>query len=86
MYRDEIAAYVPQNEQEEADKRMMLTYIDLFPQTILTRDNEIAHFTSSGFIVNADCSKVLMAHHNLYRVWAWSAGPSACPPVKAHPR
>ena len=74
MYRDEIAAYVPQNEQEEADKRMMLTYIDLFPQTILTRDNEIAHFTSSGFIVNADCSKVLMAHHNLYRVWAWTGG------------
>ena len=65
MYRDEIAAYVPQNEQEEADQRMMLTYIDLFPQTILTRDNEIAHFTSSGFIVNADCSKVLMAHHNI---------------------
>ena len=74
MYRDEIAAYVPQNEQEEADQRMMLTYIDLFPQTILTRDNEIAHFTSSGFIVNADCSKVLMAHHNLYRVWAWTGG------------
>lgn len=74
MYRDEIAAYVPQSEQEAADRRMMLTYIDLFPQTILTRDNEIAHFTASGFIVNADGSKVLMAHHNLYRVWAWTGG------------
>ena len=30
--------------------------------------------TSSGFVVNADASKVLMAHHNLYRVWAWTGG------------
>ena len=53
---------------------MMLEYLRLFPHNILTRDNRIAHFTSSGFVVNGDGTKVLMAHHNLYRVWAWTGG------------
>ena len=71
MYADALRAYSPQNEQEDADRRMILEYIRRFPDNILTRDNAIAHMTSSGFVVNADASKVLMAHHNLYRVWAW---------------
>ena len=74
MYIDDIAAYVPQTEQEAADKELMLDYIRRFPDNILTRENRIAHMTSSGFVVNADCSKVLMAHHNIYKVWAWTGG------------
>lgn len=74
MYRAEIAAYVPQNQQEVGDKEMMLEYLRLFPDDILTRQNKIAHFTASGFVVNADATKVLMAHHNLYKVWAWTGG------------
>lgn len=74
MYADALRAYSPQNEQEDADRRMILEYIRRFPDNILTRDNAIAHMTSSGFVVNADASKVLMAHHNLYRVWAWTGG------------
>lgn len=74
MYLDDIRAYIPRDEQEEADRRMILEYARLFPETILTRDNEIAHITSSGFVVNRDCSRVLMAHHNIYRVWAWTGG------------
>lgn len=74
MYRDEIAAYVPRCEQEEGDKRVMLDYIDRFPATILTRENEYAHITSSGFIVNADATKVLFIHHDIYKVWAWTGG------------
>ena len=71
---DEIRAYTPQNEQEAADQRLILEYIRLFPDNILTRDNEIAHLSSSGFVVNADGTRVLMAHHNIYRVWAWTGG------------
>ena len=74
MDREEIEAYLPQNEQEEADRRMILDYIRRFPDTVLTRDNPIAHLTSSGFVVNADATKVLMAHHNIYKVWAWTGG------------
>lgn len=74
MYRDEIAAYVPRNEQEAAEQRMILEYIRLFPDTVLTRENQIAHLTSSGFVVNADGTRVLMAHHDIYKVWAWTGG------------
>lgn len=74
MYQDEIATYVPQNQQEQGDKKMMLDYLRMFPHNILTRDNQIAHITSSGFIVNPDGTKVLMAHHNLYQAWAWTGG------------
>ena len=74
MYREEIAAYVPQNQQEFGDKEMMMEYLRRFPDNILTRQNKIAHFTASGFVVNSDATKVLMAHHNLYKVWAWTGG------------
>lgn len=73
MYIDSIRAYVPQDAQEAADRAMILDYIARFPD-ILTRNNPIAHITSSGFVVNADASKVLMAHHNIFRVWAWTGG------------
>lgn len=74
MYLDEIAAYIPQCQQEQVDQALMLEYLRMFPHTILTRENKIAHITSSGFVVNSDCSKVLMAHHNIYKVWAWTGG------------
>ncbi|NCE63465.1 NUDIX domain-containing protein [Pseudoflavonifractor sp. 524-17] len=74
MYLDEITAYRPQDQQEAADREMMLEYIRQFPDTILTRENRIAHMTASGFVVNADASRVLMAHHNIFKVWAWTGG------------
>lgn len=74
MYREEIEAYVPRNQQEAGDKEMMLEYLARFPDDLLTRRNQIAHFTASGFVVNADATRVLMAHHNLYKVWAWTGG------------
>ena len=74
MYWDDIAAYVPQNEAEAGDKAMFLEYLRRFPDSLLSRDNKIAHLTASGFVVSADGAKVLMARHNLYRAWAWTGG------------
>lgn len=74
MYREEILAYRPTCPQEAADKAMMLEYIDRFPDSILKRENRWAHMTASGFIINADASKVLFVHHNIYKVWAWTGG------------
>lgn len=74
MYLDEIRAFTPLCAQEESDQKLMLEYIRLFPDTVLTRENRIAHITASGLVINGDGTKVLFAHHNIYRVWAWTGG------------
>ncbi len=74
MYFDDIAAFEPQTQAEEADQRQILEYISRFPDTILTRQNPIAHITASGFILSRDGEWVLMAHHNIFKVWAWTGG------------
>lgn len=73
-YYEEIKAYEPANDQEENDKKVILTYIEDFEHNILTRDNEIAHMTSSGLILNKSLDKILMIHHNIYNTWAWTGG------------
>lgn len=70
---DDIKNYKPYNEQEEKDKEMILHYIDSF-HDVLTRENELAHMTSSAFVVNKAKDKVLMAYHNIYDSWAWTGG------------
>ena len=71
--RDDILAFRPYNEQEETEKRLMLQYMDTFPN-LLTRENEMAHFTASCWIVNPARTHALMAFHNLYQSWAWLGG------------
>lgn len=68
-----IERYKPYNEQEEKDKEIILRYSNMF-EDILTRENEIIHITSSGFIVNKNRDKSLMIHHNIYNSWAWTGG------------
>ncbi len=72
-YIAEIDRYVPINEQETKDKEIILNYIRN-NEDVLTRDNEVAHITSSGFIVNKTRDKVLMIHHNIYNSWGWTGG------------
>ena len=74
MYIVEIRSFVPRTMAEAADQRQILDYVNLFPDTILTRENPIAHMTASGFILSRDGRWVLMAHHNIYQVWAWTGG------------
>lgn len=74
MYIDDIEAYVPRDEAETAEKEIILDYIRRYPETILSRENRAAHMTASGFILSADGKWALMAHHNIYRVWAWTGG------------
>ena len=74
MYREDIAAFVPQTPAEAADKEQILYYVNQYADTILTRENRLAHITASGFILSADGQWVLMAHHNIYKVWAWTGG------------
>lgn len=73
-YIDLIKNFKPSNEQEEADQRIMLKYVEAYQDNVLLRDNEIAHFTSSGFIMNPALDKVLLIHHNIRNAWAWTGG------------
>ena len=67
----QIERYNPINEQEKKDKEIILDFINK-NDDVLVRDNEIAHITSSGFIVNKLRTKVLMIHHNIYNSWWWT--------------
>lgn len=69
-----IADYVPMNDQEVQDQKVIVDYIQQFPDTILTRENEFAHITSSGFILNKQLDKALMVHHNIRNSWSWTGG------------
>lgn len=70
----ELAAYVPADAREAEEKAVILDYALRFPDTVLTRENRIAHITSSAFVVNTAGNKTLMAHHIQRGVWAWPGG------------
>lgn len=70
---EQIECYNPYNEQEEKDKEIILYSINAL-ENVLTRKNEIAHITSSAFVVSKEKSKVLMVHHNIYNSWSWTGG------------
>lgn len=69
----EIREYVAFNLQESKDKELILTYMRLF-NNLLTRENQVVHFTSSAFIVNQTGTKTLFIYHKLYDTWSWSGG------------
>lgn len=73
-YIKQITEFIPTNEQESQDKKVILDYINQFPHNILLRDNEFAHITSSSFIMNKTLDKVLMVYHNIRSAWALPGG------------
>ena len=73
LIKKQLEKYIPYNEQEENDKRIILDYIERF-DNLLTRENEIAHFTASAWAVNKEHTKVLMIYHKIYNSWAWTGG------------
>lgn len=70
---DMISNYEPFDERERVDKEVMLDFIKK-NEDVTTRNNKIAHFTTSAWIVNKKRDKVLMIHHNIYNSWAWVGG------------
>lgn len=73
-YKEELEAYIPKSLQEEKDKKVMLSYINQFPTTILTRENKFAHITASSMIFDETRTSVLMIYHNIYHSWSWTGG------------
>ena len=71
--QEQLEQYHPFNEQEERDKKVMLQLLKTQPD-IFTRENEVAHFTASSWLLNREHTKVLMIYHNIYHSWAWTGG------------
>lgn len=62
--RKEIELYNATTEKEKLDKEVILNYVDSH-KDCLTREDKIAHFTTSAWIINKDKTKVLMIYHNI---------------------
>lgn len=71
--KEEIQAFRPYNAQEAEDQRVILAFLEQYPDTLFSRTSS-AHFTVSAWIVNAERTKVLMIFHNIYRSWSWTGG------------
>lgn len=72
LWKD-IENYITTNEQEENDKKVMLNYMKN-NSDYLTRENRIAHFTTSIWTVNKERTRTLMVYHNIYDSWSWIGG------------
>lgn len=71
---NEIQNYLPVNEQETADRNVILDLISVYGQNLLSRENAAVHVSSSGFIVNQLVTKTLVVYHNIYKAWTWTGG------------
>ena len=70
---EKIKNYTPVNEQELNDKEQMLAFMQA-NDNCLTRENTVAHFTTSIWTVNKERTKTLMVYHNIYNSWSWIGG------------
>ena len=69
----ELAAYVPQNEQEEKDRALIMDFIAHNDDAFL-RTNRIAHVTASAWVTNPARDRVMMVYHKIYNSWSWCGG------------
>lgn len=70
----QLTDYLPFNEQEAQDKRLILDALSQYGERLYLRENLIAHLSASAWIVNPARDKVLLAWHNLFRAWSWLGG------------
>lgn len=69
----QLTVYEPYNEQEAADKSLILESLRCC-EKIFSRENRQAHMTASAWVVNRERSKVLMVYHKIYQSWSWLGG------------
>ena len=71
LYQD-IASYHPFNEQEAADRHVMLRVLKT-NRFCFDRKSQ-AHFTCSAWVVNPEKTQTIMVFHNIYNSWSWIGG------------
>ena len=70
--RDAVAAFEPFNEQEAADKRVILHALDTDPDCF-DRSAQ-AHMACSIWVVDPSFTQTLLVYHNIYDSWSWIGG------------
>lgn len=70
--RDAIAAFEPFNEQEAADKRVILRALDT-DSDCFDRSAQ-AHMACSIWVVDPSFTQTLLVYHNIYDSWSWIGG------------
>lgn len=70
--RDAVAAFEPFNEQEAADKRVILRALDTDPDCF-DRSAQ-AHMACSIWVVDPSFTQTLLVYHNIYDSWSWIGG------------
>lgn len=73
-YMQQIRQFKPLTDSEKSDKPVILDYLSLIGDDALSRKSQLAHLTSSGFILNPSMTKTLMVHHNIFQTWTWTGG------------
>ena len=70
--RNAIAAFEPFNEQEAADKHVILRALDTDPNCF-DRSAQ-AHMACSIWVVDPSFTQTLLVYHNIYDSWSWIGG------------
>lgn len=69
---DDLTAFSPFNEQEEADRAVILKALETDPKCF-DRCAQ-AHMACSIWTVDAELSQTLLVYHNIYDSWSWIGG------------
>ena len=70
---DDLAVYQPLNEQEAADKEVILAALRGSSPACFDRSAQ-AHIACSIWTVSPDISQTLAVYHNIYDSWSWIGG------------
>lgn len=70
--RDAVAAFEPLNEQEAADKRVILHALETDPGCF--ERSAQAHMACSIWVVDPTMTQTLLVYHNIYDSWSWIGG------------
>lgn len=69
---DDIRAYRPANEQEQADKPVILRALEHDPNCF--NRSAQAHMACSIWVVDPTLTRTLLVYHNIYDSWSWIGG------------
>lgn len=67
-----LEAFSPYNEQEEADRKIILRALDVDPNCF--ERSAQAHMACSIWVVDSAFKRTLLVYHNIYDSWSWIGG------------